>query len=157
MSDETRESEDTQVRAEPAVAEADASVVEAESSNATGADNEGDRSRAPRDRDNRDNRDRDSRDRGDRDGRDSRDGRDGRDSRDGGYRGRGKVYFRKKVDKIKTQNLIVDYKHPEVLRRFVTEKGKILPRRITGTSAKNQRKLIREIKRARYLGFLPMG
>lgn len=108
----------------------------------------------------------DSRDRGDRgdrsdrndrgDGRSDRgDGRDGRDSRD--YRGRGKVYFRKKIDKIKAQNLVVDYKHPEVLRRFVTDKGKILPRRITGTSAKNQRKLIREIKRARYLALLPMG
>jgi len=119
-----------------------------------------DRGRAPRDtRDTRDggyNRDSNySRD--NRDSRDSRDGRDGRDSRDSGFRGRGKVYFRKKIDKIKAQNLVVDYKHPEVLRRFVTEKGKILPRRITGTSAKNQRKLIREIKRARYLGFLPMG
>lgn len=102
---------------------------------------------------------------GGRDGRDDRGGgRDGRDDRGGGgrgdergYRPRGKVYFRKKVDKIKAQNLVIDYKHPEVLRRFVTEKGKILPRRITGTSAKNQRRLIREIKRARVLGLLPMG
>jgi small subunit ribosomal protein S18 len=54
-------------------------------------------------------------------------------------------------------NLVVDYKRPDVLRRFLTESGKILPRRITGTSAKNQRKLVREIKRARYLGMLPMG
>ena len=97
-------------------------------------------------------------------GGDSRDDRGGgRDDRGGGrgddrgYRPRGKVYFRKKVDKIKAQNLVIDYKHPEVLRRFVTEKGKILPRRITGTSAKNQRRLIREIKRARVLGLLPMG
>ena len=75
----------------------------------------------------------------------------------GGYRGRGKVFFRRKVDKIKTQNLTIDYKHPEILRRFVTDSGKILPRRITGTSAKNQRRLIREIKRARYLALLPMG
>jgi small subunit ribosomal protein S18 len=51
----------------------------------------------------------------------------------------------------------VSYRHPEVLRRFTTDSGKILPRRITGTSAKNQRKLVREIKRARYLGLLPMG
>jgi len=96
---------------------------------------------------------------GDRGGRDDRGGdRGGRDDRGGGgYRGRGKVYFRKKVDKIKTQNLTIDYKHPEILRRFVTDKGKILPRRITGTSAKNQRKLIREVKRARYLALLPMG
>ncbi|MCK4513962.1 MAG: 30S ribosomal protein S18 [Spirochaetaceae bacterium] len=61
------------------------------------------------------------------------------------------------MDKIKVQNLKIDYKHPEILRRFVTEKGKILPRRITGTSAKNQRRLIREIKRARAIGLLPMG
>lgn len=87
------------------------------------------------------------------------DGRDGRDDRDGGrgFRPRGRSHFRKKVDKIKVHNLVVDYKRPDVLRRFLTESGKILPRRITGTSAKNQRKLVREIKKARYLGFLPMG
>ncbi len=67
------------------------------------------------------------------------------------------MFFRRKVDKIKTQNLTIDYKRPEILRRFVTDSGKILPRRITGTSAKNQRRLIREIKRARYLALLPMG
>ncbi|MFP4153761.1 MAG: 30S ribosomal protein S18 [Alkalispirochaeta sp.] len=99
------------------------------------------------------------RSRGYADDRDGRDGRDGRDDRDGGrgFRPRGRSHFRKKVDKIKTQNLTIDYKQPEVLRRFLTESGKILPRRITGTSAKNQRKLVREIKRARYLGLLPMG
>jgi small subunit ribosomal protein S18 len=88
-----------------------------------------------------------------------RGGRDGRDDRDGGrgFRPRGRSHFRKKVDKIKVHNLVVDYKRPDVLRRFLTENGKILPRRITGTSAKNQRKLVREIKRARYLGMLRMG
>ncbi|POQ98305.1 30S ribosomal protein S18 [Alkalispirochaeta sphaeroplastigenens] len=88
-----------------------------------------------------------------------RDGRDGRDDRDGGrgFRPRGRSHFRKKVDKIKVHNLVVDYKRPDVLRRFLTENGKILPRRITGTSAKNQRKLVREIQRARYLGMLKMG
>ncbi len=87
------------------------------------------------------------------------DGRDGRDDRDGGrgFRPRGRSHFRKKVDKIKVHNLVVDYKRPDVLRRFLTESGKILPRRITGTSAKNQRKLVQEIKRARFLGLLPMG
>lgn len=86
----------------------------------------------------------------------SYEGREG--ERRGGFRGgRGKTFFRKKVDKIKTQNLTIDYKQPEVLRRFVTDKGKILPRRITGTSAKNQRRLVREIKKARYLALIPMG
>ena len=70
---------------------------------------------------------------------------------------RNRSYVRRRVDKIKTQNLIVDYKHPEILRRFITEKGKILPRRITGTSASNQRRLVCEIKRARFLALLPMG
>ncbi|NCN05934.1 MAG: 30S ribosomal protein S18 [Spirochaetales bacterium] len=83
-------------------------------------------------------------------------GREG--ERRSGFRGgRGKTFFRKKVDKIKTQNLVIDYKQPEVLKRFITDKGKILPRRITGTSAKNQRRLVREIKKARYLALVPMG
>lgn len=82
--------------------------------------------------------------------------RDDRDDRSGG-RPRGRPYFRKKVDKIKTQNLTIDYKQPEVLKRFITDNGKILPRRITGTSAKNQRRLVREIKRARSIGLLPLG
>ena len=81
----------------------------------------------------------------------------GRGGRGGGFRGKGKPFFRKKVDKIKAQNLTIDYKHPEVLRRFVTDQGKILPRRITGTSAKNQRRLVREIKKARKIALLPYG
>ena len=43
----------------------------------------------------------------------------------------------------------IDYKNPELLKRFVTENGKILPRRITGMSARTHRKITREIKRAR--------
>lgn len=82
-------------------------------------------------------------------------GRDRGDDR--GFRPRGRSHFRRKIDKIKAHNLIIDYKHPDVLRRFLTESGKILPRRITGTCAKNQRRLVREIKRARYIGLLPMG
>lgn len=83
--------------------------------------------------------------------------RGGRDRDDRGFRPRGRTHFRRKIDKIKAHNLVIDYKHPDVLRRFLTESGKILPRRITGTSAKNQRRLVREIKRARYIGLLPMG
>ena len=49
----------------------------------------------------------------------------------------------------------VDYKDIDVLRRFVTERGKIIPRRLTGTSAKFQRLLTTAIKRARHLGLLP--
>ena len=43
----------------------------------------------------------------------------------------------------------IDYKNPDILRKFVTESGKILPRRITGMPAQFHRKINREIKRAR--------
>lgn len=65
-------------------------------------------------------------------------------------RGRKKVcYF--------TANKIehIDFKDVDLLRRFITERGKILPRRITGTSAKYQRKLAIAIKRARHMALLP--
>lgn len=48
----------------------------------------------------------------------------------------------------------IDYKDAEFLLRFVNEQGKILPRRLTGTSLKYQRKLAQAIKRARHLGLL---
>jgi small subunit ribosomal protein S18 len=50
---------------------------------------------------------------------------------------------------------VIDYKQAEVLRRFITEDGKIRPRRQTGTCAKHQRELARAIKRARHLALLP--
>lgn len=49
----------------------------------------------------------------------------------------------------------IDYKDIETLRRFISERGKILPRRITGVSATNQLKLVAAIKRARYMALLP--
>lgn len=49
----------------------------------------------------------------------------------------------------------IDYKNPTMLRRFVTEQGKILPRRITGTCARHQRSLVTAIKRARNIALLP--
>ncbi|MCX6257590.1 MAG: 30S ribosomal protein S18 [Bacteroidia bacterium] len=49
----------------------------------------------------------------------------------------------------------VDYKDPEFLKRFLNEQGKILPRRITGTSVKYQRKVSVAIKKARHLAMLP--
>lgn len=68
---------------------------------------------------------------------------------------RGKGFFKKKVCKFCTQKLKVDYKDIDVMRRFVTERGKILPRRITGTCSKHQRVLAVSIKRARAIAFLP--
>ena len=49
----------------------------------------------------------------------------------------------------------MDYKDVDTLRRFVSDNGKIIPRRVTGTSAKFQRMLCTAIKRARYMALLP--
>ena len=49
----------------------------------------------------------------------------------------------------------IDYKNTEMLVRFINDQGKILPRRVTGTSAKHQRQLNTAIKRARFMSLLP--
>ena len=49
----------------------------------------------------------------------------------------------------------IDYKDVELLKRYISEKGKILPRRVTGTCVKHQRTLTVAIKRARIMGLLP--
>ena len=49
----------------------------------------------------------------------------------------------------------IDYKDLETLKQYITETGKIVPSRITGTRAKYQRQLSRAVKRARYLALLP--
>ncbi|MFA6540510.1 MAG: 30S ribosomal protein S18 [Bacteroidota bacterium] len=51
--------------------------------------------------------------------------------------------------------IYIDYKDEKLLRKFVTEQGKIIPKRITGTSAKYQRQLVRAIQRARHIALLP--
>jgi small subunit ribosomal protein S18 len=55
------------------------------------------------------------------------------------------------------KNIKVDYKDTQTLGNFITERGKILPRRITGTCAKHQRDISRAIKRARILAALPFS
>ncbi len=77
------------------------------------------------------------------------------DQKLGAGKGRPKPMFKRKVCKFCSQKLAVDYKNHEMLRRFVTERGKILPRRITGTCARHQRSLTTAIKRARVLAYLP--
>lgn len=64
------------------------------------------------------------------------------------------TYFRKRLSPIKPGNPI-DYKDVDLLRQFITERGKILPRRITGLTSKQQRDLTQSIKRARLLALLP--
>ncbi len=62
-----------------------------------------------------------------------------------------KKYCRFKKSRIK----YIDYKDADFLLKFVNEQGKILPRRLTGTSTKYQKKLSKAIKRARHLAILP--
>ncbi len=78
---------------------------------------------------------------------------DGRE--DGEGRAKGKTFFRKKVCRFCANKAKIDYKDSDGLRRFTTERGKILPRRITGTCAKHQRQLAGAIKRARAICLLP--
>ena len=63
---------------------------------------------------------------------------------------------RKKVDPFVGDKINqIDYKDVALLKKFISERGKILPRRVTGTSAKAQRKLTNAIKRARIIALLP--
>lgn len=63
---------------------------------------------------------------------------------------------RKKVDPFEqNEDWKIDYKNPELLKLFVTSTGKILPRRITGVNARNQRKLRQAILRSRQIALLP--
>lgn len=78
-----------------------------------------------------------------------------RDQDDRGGPRKGKGFFRKKVCRFCTQNVKIDYKDADLMRRYTTERGKILPRRITGTCSKHQRFLAVNIKRARSLALLP--
>ncbi len=64
------------------------------------------------------------------------------------------AYFRRRVSPIQPDEKI-DYKDVDMLRKFVTERGKILPRRITGLTSKQQRDLTKAIKRARIVALLP--
>ena len=78
---------------------------------------------------------------------------DDRDERRGrGGRGR---FGRAKVCTFCVDDVKIDYKQYDMLRRFLTDRGKIRPRRQTGTCARHQRALARAVKRARHLALLP--
>ena len=62
---------------------------------------------------------------------------------------------RKKVCAFCTENIVIDYKDTARLRKYISERAKILPRRVTGTCAKHQRELTTAIKRARQMALLP--
>jgi small subunit ribosomal protein S18 len=83
---------------------------------------------------------------------------DDMDSGDSGRPGGRSVRRRRgqrKEDYFAVNKTVPNYKEVDILRRFITERAKIRPRRQTGLSAKNQRKLAQEIKRARHLALLP--
>lgn len=69
-----------------------------------------------------------------------------------------KTFYRKKVCRFCENKIeVIDYKDTKLLRNFVTERGKIIPRRISGTCAPHQRRLTVSIKRARNIAFLPFA
>ena len=64
--------------------------------------------------------------------------------------------MRKKVCALcSDKDLVLDYKNPDQLKKFINEKGKILPRRATGACAKHQRDITLAIKRCRHIAMLP--
>ena len=78
------------------------------------------------------------------------------DHRDTNFTRKRKIYHRRKVCRFcADKNLKIEYKDSKALRYFITERGKIIPRRITGTCAKHQRSLTMAIKRARTIALLP--
>jgi small subunit ribosomal protein S18 len=62
--------------------------------------------------------------------------------------------YRRRLSPLKTTD-ILDYKDVELLSKFLTEQGKILPRRVTGLTTKQQTRLTKAVKRARILALLP--
>ena len=77
-----------------------------------------------------------------------------RDADERAPRAKGKTFFRKKVCRFCANKAKIDYNDADALRRYMTERGKILPRRITGTCAKHQREVAKAIKRARSISLL---
>ena len=67
-----------------------------------------------------------------------------------------RIFSRRKVCRFcADSSLVIDYKEIKTLRNFMTERGKIIPRRIYGTCAKHQRQLTEAIKQARQIALLP--
>ena len=66
-----------------------------------------------------------------------------------------RFFRRRKFCRFTAEGIAVDYKDLNMLRNYVSESGKIVPSRITGTKAKYQRQLTTAIKRARFLALLP--
>ncbi|HOO70500.1 MAG TPA: 30S ribosomal protein S18 [Spirochaetota bacterium] len=81
---------------------------------------------------------------------------DGKEDRTPGEHQHRYPKFKKKVCRFCfDKNLVIDYKDTNTLNRFITDRGKILPRRVTGTCAKHQRLIAVAIKRARIIALIP--
>jgi small subunit ribosomal protein S18 len=82
----------------------------------------------------------------------------GRPGGSGGPGGRGKFFRRKKVCKFCTEKIdAIPYRDVRLLQGFVAERGKIVPRRLTGVCTKHQRRLTKAIKQARNIALLPFA
>ncbi len=64
-------------------------------------------------------------------------------------------FSRKKFNRLGEEGQEIDYKNLDLLKQYITETGKIVPSRITGATASQQRQLAAEVKRARFLALLP--
>jgi len=72
------------------------------------------------------------------------------------FKRRKRMFRRRKICRFcADSSFVIDYKNPRTLRLFTTERGKIIPRRISGNCAKHQRKLTTAIKRARTVALMP--
>src|SRR5262245_10291034 len=90
-------------------------------------------------------------------------GRGGKDAggRVGGEKGgagRKRGFARRKVCRFcADKNVAIDYKDPATLKHFITDRGKIIPRRISGNCAKHQRKISTAVKRSRMIALMPFS
>ena len=76
----------------------------------------------------------------------------------GGKGGGKRVFARRKVCRFcADEAVLIDYKDPQTLKYFITDRGKIVPRRISGNCAKHQRKVALAVKRARMIALMPFA
>jgi len=95
-------------------------------------------------------------DRGGRGGRGGPGDKDGRKGGPGAGGPRKRGFSRRKVCRFcADQTLAIDYKDPQLLKYFITDRGKIIPRRISGNCAKHQRKVALAVRRSRMIALMP--
>jgi small subunit ribosomal protein S18 len=81
-----------------------------------------------------------------------------KDGKDKAAAARKRGFARRKVCRFcADKNVMIDYKDPQTLKYFITDRGKVIPRRISGNCAKHQRKVSTAIKRARMVALMPFA